>query len=85
MYKVASMFAGIGGICLGFKQANAEIVWANEIDKYACQTYVENFGDKYLVEDDIRNVDLEKVPDFDILTARISLPTVFYCWTNERL
>ena len=32
-YKVASMFAGIGGICLGFKRAGADIVWANEIDK----------------------------------------------------
>ena len=30
-YKVGSMFAGIGGTCLGFKQAGAEIVWANEI------------------------------------------------------
>ena len=25
------MFAGIGGICLGFKRGGAEIVWANEI------------------------------------------------------
>ncbi|MBR6870558.1 MAG: DNA cytosine methyltransferase [Candidatus Methanomethylophilaceae archaeon] len=35
-YNVASLFAGIGGICLGFKEAGADIVWANEIDKYAC-------------------------------------------------
>ena len=30
---VGSMFAGIGGICIGFKQAGAKIVWANEIDR----------------------------------------------------
>ena len=67
--RVASMFAGIGGICLGFKKAGAEIVWANEIDKYACCTYRENFGNDYLVEDDIMNVDANSIPDIDILTA----------------
>ena len=42
--KVASMFAGIGGIDLGFEQAGYKVVWANEIDKYACRTYRLNFG-----------------------------------------
>ncbi|MDD4066914.1 MAG: DNA cytosine methyltransferase [Clostridia bacterium] len=68
-YKVGSMFAGIGGICLGFKQAGADIVWANEIDKNACITYRTNFGDSYLVEDDIKNVKTSDIPDIDILTA----------------
>lgn len=68
-YKVGSMFAGIGGICLGFKLAGAEIIWANEIDKYACVTYRTNFGDKYLVEDDIHNIDTKDIPDIDILTS----------------
>jgi DNA (cytosine-5)-methyltransferase 1 len=31
-YTVASMFAGIGGICLAFKTKGAEVVWANELD-----------------------------------------------------
>ncbi len=68
-YRVGSMFAGIGGICLGFKRAGAEIVWANEIDKYACITYRENFGGEYLVEGDIRSIEVEDIPDFDILTS----------------
>lgn len=68
-YKVASMFAGIGGICLGFKQSGFDIAWANEIDKAACKTYRENFGDSYLVEADIRKIDVNNIPDFDILTA----------------
>jgi DNA (cytosine-5)-methyltransferase 1 len=37
--KIGSMFAGIGGICLGFKQIGCDIVWANEKDKTACRTY----------------------------------------------
>jgi len=68
-YKVGSMFAGIGGICLGFKQAGADIIWANEIDKNACITYRTNFGDNYLVEDDIKNIETRDIPEIDILTA----------------
>ena len=67
--KVASLFAGIGGICYGFKQAGAQIVWANEIDKDACKTYRHNFGDKYLVEGDIKEVDPNTIPDIDILNG----------------
>lgn len=67
--KVASMFAGMGGICHAFTLAGAQVVWANELDKHACITYRLNFGDSYLVEQDIRTVDYASVPDFDILTA----------------
>lgn len=67
--KVASLFAGIGGICYGFKQAGAEIVWANEIDKDACKTYRHNFGGDYLVEGDIKLVDPNDIPDIDILNG----------------
>ncbi len=67
--KVASLFAGIGGICYGFKQAGAEIVWANEIDKDACKTYRHNFGGKYLAEGDIKEVNPEDIPDIDILNG----------------
>jgi DNA (cytosine-5)-methyltransferase 1 len=63
------MFAGIGGICLGFKVAGAEMVWANEIDEHACRTYRHNFGSDYLYEGDIRDIDITAIPDVDILTA----------------
>lgn len=63
------MFAGIGGICLGFRNAGCQIVWANEIDRDACRTYRENFGSSYLREGDIRNIDTADIPDIDILTA----------------
>lgn len=60
IFKVGSMFAGVGGICLGFLQAynpNAEyqLVWANEIDEYACETYRNNFHHT-LLEGDINKV-----------------------------
>ena len=66
---VASMFAGIGGICLGFKQAGFDIVWANERDVAACKTYRFNFGGSYLVQGDVRTIRADSLPDFDVLAA----------------
>ena len=66
---VGSMFAGIGGICLAFKQNGCEIVWANEINRLACRTYTLNFGDSYMVQGDIQKIDTRSIPSFDILTS----------------
>ncbi|EOU1827195.1 DNA (cytosine-5-)-methyltransferase [Clostridium perfringens] len=54
--RVGSLFAGVGGICLGFKQANYndlgyELVWANEMDEYAATTYNNNFKHELIVGD----------------------------------
>lgn len=65
----ASMFAGIGGICLGFRQAGFDIVWANEKDNAACHTYRYNFGSILLRECDIKTVNAIDIPDMDVLTA----------------
>lgn len=59
-YKVGSLFAGIGGICRGIAQAKYEdygydLIWANEIDEYACETYRNNYKHE-LLEGDINLV-----------------------------
>lgn len=59
-YKVGSLFAGVGGICLGFQNAKTKnacykLLWANEIDEYACATYRKNFKHK-LLQGDIKLV-----------------------------
>uniref|UniRef100_UPI003FEF4F48 DNA (cytosine-5-)-methyltransferase n=1 Tax=Candidatus Merdicola sp. TaxID=3085652 RepID=UPI003FEF4F48 len=59
-YKVGSLFAGVGGICLGFQNAKGKnacykLLWANEIDEYACATYKNNFHHK-LLQGDIKLV-----------------------------
>jgi len=48
-YKVGSLFAGVGGIDLGFQGASFkgdsyDVLWANEIDEYAVETYKQNFS-----------------------------------------
>lgn len=67
--RVASLFAGIGGICYAFKQSGCDVIWANEIDKDACKTYRYNFGASYLVEGDIKRISAETIPDIDILNG----------------
>ena len=61
--------AGIGGIDLAFQQAGFEIVWANEFDRDAAETYRHNFAGDHLVERDIKSVRIEDIPDFDVLVA----------------
>jgi DNA (cytosine-5)-methyltransferase 1 len=50
-YRIGSLFAGVGGVCLGFKKAGYQIVWANEIDEYAAETYRKNFDHELIVGD----------------------------------
>ncbi len=69
MYDVISLFAGIGGIDLGFIQAGFNICWANELDHAACNTFRYNFGNNYLVEGDIHRVDESTIPHADVLAA----------------
>lgn len=63
------MFAGVGGIDLAFEKAGFKVVWANEIDKYACRTYRLNFDESILVEGDIQDISTDSIPDFDVLVA----------------
>ena len=64
-YKVASLFAGIGGLDLGFEFAGFDVVWANDFDKYAVETYKANVGNN-IVHGDIREV-MDQIPEHDVL------------------
>lgn len=66
---VVSLFSGIGGIDLGFGQAGFEVIWANEMDKYACVTYRCNFHNCELIEGDIRSISTTSIPKADIIIA----------------
>lgn len=68
MITAVSPFSGIGGIDIAFKQAGFEVIWANDIDKYACITYRNNFTAD-LLEADIGKVNAEAVPKSDVIFA----------------
>jgi len=67
--RFIELFAGIGGFRVGLEPLGWKSVWANEIDPYACKVYRKNFGDKELVEGDIREIDPMSIPEFDMLTG----------------
>ncbi len=66
--RVLSLFCGCGGLDMGFVKAGYDIVWANDFDKYAVQTYTANFNHP-VVLGDINTVDLDSLPDFDVLVG----------------
>lgn len=66
--NVGGLFAGIGGIELGFKKAGFSISWANEIDKNAAKTYRKNHNHK-LFEKDLKELKTNEVEKIDILTG----------------
>lgn len=69
-YKAIDLFAGIGGIRLGFSNAfkeNIEFVFSSEIDKYAQETYKANFDE--VPHGDITKIDEKDIPSHDILLA----------------
>lgn len=66
--KAIGLFAGVGGIELGFEQNGFDIIWANEIDEKASVTYKLNH-DHQLVTEDINNIDSKTIPDMDVLLA----------------
>lgn len=72
-YKSIDLFAGIGGIRLGFEQAfgkkNISTVFVSEWDKYAQETYNANFKDKVAIAGDITKIDEKDIPAFDICLA----------------
>jgi DNA (cytosine-5)-methyltransferase 1 len=74
--KFIDLFAGIGGIRLGFERSvnsfglNSDCVFTSEIDKNACTTYSFNFpNDNHSPMSDITLVDENNIPDFDVLLA----------------
>lgn len=69
LFNCASFFAGVGGIDLGFENSgHFKTIYANEIDRRACDTFEENFDLKVDCRD-INIVRNNEIPSFDIMLA----------------
>lgn len=64
--RIASLFSGIGGLDKGFSDKGFDVIWANDNDKYAVETYKANYKNE-IVYGDINNLSLSSIPDFDVL------------------
>lgn len=68
-YKIIDLFAGIGGIRLGFEKIfkKSKFVFSSEIDKHAQKTYSYNFND--IPHGDITQISEKEIPHHDIILA----------------
>lgn len=64
-FDFIDLFAGMGGIRLGFEAVGGRCVFSSEFDEDACKTYEANFGEH--PSGDITKIDAKEIPDFDIL------------------
>lgn len=86
MLKFIDLFAGTGGIRLGFEQATSELdiettcVFSSEIDKQASKSYELNFNENPLC--DITEVSESEIPDFDVMLA--GFPCQAFSYAGKR-
>lgn len=64
-FTFIDLFAGIGGIRLGFESVGGKCIFSSEFDEDACKTYEANFGEH--PAGDITKIEAKSIPDFDIL------------------
>ena len=66
-FTFIDLFAGIGGIRIPFEELGGKCVFTSEFDRFAQDTYVENFAE--IPSGDITKIDTKEIPPFDILLA----------------
>jgi len=68
-FTFIDLFAGIGGMRMGFERAGGQCVFTSEWNPWAQKTYIENYGSDHPLIGDIVPYDEEEIPDHDVLLA----------------
>lgn len=71
---LVSLFAGAGGLDLGFKEAGFDTVWANEYDKTITPTFKKNFPKVHLDERSIVAISDEEIKAIGVIDGVIGGP-----------
>jgi len=66
VFTVVSLFAGAGGMDIGFERQGFKTIWANDYDKDSCQTF-RLWSSAKIVEGDIAKVVYNDIPESDII------------------
>lgn len=67
MLKTVALFAGCGGLDLGFSNAGFDIIWANDNNKKIETTYRHNHKKTKLVIKSIVDIKSEEIPECDVI------------------
>lgn len=65
--KTIDLFAGVGGVRLGFERAGFKTVFANDFEPSCKFTYSLNFNTIHLDTNDIKKIQIDSLPKFDVL------------------
>lgn len=65
-FTAASLFAGAGGLDIGFDRAGFKTIWANDFDSDACKTH-ESWSNAQIICGDIGKINENDIPDTDII------------------
>lgn len=68
-FRFIDLFAGVGGIRMGFEAHGGECVFTSEWNEFSKKTYLESFGDRHPFVGDIVPFPAEDVPEHDVLLA----------------
>ncbi len=85
--KVISLFAGCGGLDLGFHQQGYDVVWANDFNEWAAKTYTHNLGEAMVCKD-IEKVDPFKdksIPACDLILGGFPCQDFSMIWKRPGL
>lgn len=66
-WRTVDLFAGVGGIRLGFEKAGFSTVFANDFEAKCADTYDHNFETAKLVVEDITKISTSDIPDCDFV------------------
>ncbi|MDR2880251.1 MAG: DNA cytosine methyltransferase, partial [Fusobacteriales bacterium] len=67
-FSVVSLFSGAGGLDIGFEKSGFKTIWANDIDKDACETH-KKWSKANVICQDITKIDFKEIPKSDIITG----------------
>ncbi len=68
-FRFIDLFAGIGGMRLGFESIGGRCVFTSEWNRFSQETYRANHGSDHPVVGDIRGVPVGEIPEHDVLLA----------------
>ena len=65
-FTAISLFAGAGGLDMGFERAGFRTIWANDFNEDACRTH-EKWSNAKVICGDIARIEAKDIPDADIM------------------